>query len=64
MQPVSWRISDPSLGAWQGARGVELRGYQTYYVKVEAGSAPCMALNGQPRTLATVCPRWAKWEKL
>jgi len=21
---------------WQGARGVELRGYQPYYVKVEA----------------------------
>ena len=25
---------------------MELRGYQPYYVKVEAGPAPCMALNG------------------
>ena len=44
--------------------GVELRGYQPYYVKVEAAPAPCMALNGQSRTPATVCPRWAKWEKV
>ena len=47
-----------------GARGVELRGYQPYYVKAEARPAPCMALNGQLRTPATTCPRWAKWEKL
>ena len=38
---------------WQGARGVEMRGYQPYYVKVEAAPAPCMALNGQSRTPAT-----------
>ena len=28
--------------------GVELRGYQPYYVKVEAGPAPCAAVAGRP----------------
>ena len=49
---------------WQGARGIEVRGYQPYYVRVVAEAAPCMALNGQPKTPATTCPRWSKWEKL
>ena len=45
-------------------RGIEMRNYQPYYVKVDAASAARMALNGQVKTPATFCPRWAKWEKL
>ena len=48
---------------WQGARGVEMRANQPYYVKVEARPAACMA-GGQPRTPNNVCPRWSRWEKL
>ena len=41
-----------------------MRNYQPFYVKVEAGPAPCMALKGQQKTPATTCPRWSLWEKL
>lgn len=56
------RVMENRLGLVLAGGGA--RGYQPYYVKVEAGPAPCMALNGQPRTPATTCPRWAKCEKL
>ena len=46
------------------AREIEMRNYQPFYVKVEAGPAPCMALKGQQKTPATTCPRWSLWEKL
>ena len=49
MSVAVYRVSEQKCATcrwWQGARGVELRGYQPYYVKVEAGPAPCMALNG------------------
>ena len=49
---------------WQGARGIEMRGYQPFYVKVDAAPAAYMALNGQTKTPAMVYPRWTKWEKL
>ena len=49
---------------WQGGRGIEVRNYQPYYVKVVAEPASCMALSGQQKTPATVCPKWMKWEKL
>ena len=49
---------------WQGVRSIEMRNYQPYYVKVDAASAVCMALNDQAKMPATTCPRWAKWEKL
>ena len=48
---------------WQGQRGVDQRANQPYYVKVVAESGACMA-GGQARTPATVCPRWARWEKI
>ena len=67
MSVAVYRVTEKKCATcrwWQGTRGVELRGYQPYYVKVDAGPAPCMALNGQTRTPATTCPRWAKWEKL
>ncbi len=49
---------------WQGARGIEMRNYQPFYVKVAAAPSACMALNGQAKTPATTCPRWSKREKL
>ena len=67
MSVAVYRVTEKKCATcrwWQGIRGVELRGYQPYYVKVEAGPAPCMALSGQQRTPTTTCPRWAKWEKL
>ena len=33
-----------------------MRNYQPFYMKVEAGSTPCMALNVQAKTLATSQP--------
>ena len=42
--------------------GLGLKSDVPHYVKAEAGPAPYMALNGQPRVSATFCLRWAKWE--
>ena len=67
MSTATYRVTEKKCATcrwWQGARGIEMRGYQPYYVKVDAAPAACMALNGQMKTPATVCPRWAKWEKL
>lgn len=49
---------------WHGQRGIEIRGREPFYVKVESVPAPCIAMNGQMRTPMNVCYRWSKWEKL
>ena len=67
MGTATYRLTEKKCGTcrwWQGVRGVELRGYVPFYVKAVSAPAPCMALNGQARTPANVCPRWSKWEKL
>ncbi len=78
MSVAVYRVTEKKCATcrwWQGARGVELRGYQPYYVKVEAGPAPSAADKGA--TALPFCraiPRQrvednalyhaAKWEKL
>ena len=67
MSVAVYRVSEKKCATcrwWQGARSVELRGYQPYYVKVEAGPAPRMALKGKQKSAATTCPRWRKGENL
>ena len=67
IQPISVRVRQTAGGPRlfvEGRRGVELRGYVPFYVKADSAPTPCMALNGRARTLANVCPRWSKWEKL
>ena len=67
MNTATYRAAEKKCATcrwWQGARGIEMRNYQPFYVKVEAGPAPCMALKGQQKTPATTCPRWSMWEKL
>ncbi len=48
---------------WNGERGVEFRANQPYYVKVGNSSSTCIARNGAA-SAATVCPKWARWEKI
>ena len=67
MSTATYRTAEKKCATcrwWQGARGIEMRNYQPFYVKVEARPAPCMALKGQAKTPATTCPRWSLWEKL
>lgn len=67
MSTAVYRVTEKKCATcrwWQGARGLEFRNYQPFYVVVEAGPAPCMALKGQQKTPATTCSRWSKWEKL
>ena len=67
MSTANYRTTEKKCATcrwWQGARMVEFRNNQPYYVSVDAAPAPCMALKGQARTPATTCPRWVKWEKL
>ena len=67
MSKAVYRVTEKKCATcrwWQGARGIEMRANQPYYVKVEAAPAPCMALGNQPKTPATACPRWCKWERL
>ena len=67
MSTATYRTTEKKCATcrwWQGARGIEMRNYQPFYVKVDAAPAACMALNGQAKTPATTCPRWSQWEKL
>lgn len=67
MATAVYRVTEKKCATcrwWQGARAIEVRGNVPYYVKVDAVAAPCMALNGQAKTPATVCSRWSCWEKL
>ena len=67
MNISAYRVTEKKCATccwWQGRRGVEIRGREPFYVKVENVPAPCMALNGQMRTPVNNCFRWSKWEKL
>lgn len=67
MSTATYRTTEKKCATcrwWQCARGIEMRNYQPFYVKVEASPAACMALKGQQKTPATTCPRWSMWEKL
>ena len=53
MSTSSYRVTEKKCATcrwWQGARGIEMRANQPYYVKVEVAPAPCMALGNQPKT--------------
>lgn len=66
MSVAVYRVTDKKCATcawWQGQRGLDFRGNQPYYVKVEAKPCPCMALK-QPKSPVNTCARWSRWEKL
>ena len=62
-----YRVTDKKCATcrwWNGSRSVEFRANAPYYVKVENSSSTCAAKSNTSASAATVCPKWAVWEKL
>ena len=67
MSTGTYRVTDAKCATcsyWTGARRIEFRNNQPYYVEADARPAPCMANNNAPKTPGERCLRFTRWEKL